>query len=47
MPPSLEAMIRSPLRGEVGVGLIIIVMTYDTFEAGEIDSVGRAYYNGR
>ena len=28
-------------------GLIIIVMTCDTFEAGEIDSVGRAYYNGR
>ena len=26
---------------------VVIVMTYDTFEAGEIDSVGRAYYNGR
>ena len=93
MPPSLEAMIRSPLREEwteryvVGEGravpepplrgrlvershvtgddegrpyggrderrsilrgrFIIIVVIYDTFEAGEIDSVGRAYYNGR
>ncbi len=36
-----------PYAGRGGRRSILIVMTYDIFEAGEIDSVGRAYYNGR